>query len=175
MADPAAQILLADIGTGTGCIAISLLSEISHARAVATDVSTAAVEVARRNAASHAVADRLELLESDGLTALTASEQFNLIVSNPPYIPEPEIHSLPREVLHEPHKALFAGQDGLEVIRCLLRQAPAYLQRIGHLVLEIGFGQNEAVQRLVDRQVWNLVEIRSDLQGIPRTLILGKK
>ena len=165
----------ADIGTGSGCIAISMLNELPAARAIATDISRAALRVARRNAERHRVTDRLVLLESDGLSALDVNESFSLIASNPPYVSEDEVKSVQREVSYEPRAALAAGSDGLSVIRRLVREAPPFLRPGGYFVFEIGFGQSDAVERLVDQSAWKLVEIREDLQGIPRTFVLQKK
>jgi release factor glutamine methyltransferase len=171
--DPEAYF--ADIGTGSGCIAISMLHELPRARAVGVDMSRAALRVARRNAERHKVTDRLVLLESDGLSALHANESFSLIASNPPYVSEDELKSVQREVRHEPPAALAAGPDGLSVIRRLLTDVPPFLCAGGYFVFEIGFGQSEAVEKLVDRRVWKLLEIREDLQGIPRTFLLQGK
>jgi release factor glutamine methyltransferase len=170
-----AQPLIADIGAGSGCIAISLLNELRAARAVATDISPAALRVARRNAERHGVNDRLTLQESDCFSALEPAGQFSLIASNPPYVSDNQRNAMPREVLYEPAAALFAGPDGLAVIRRLLRDAPLFLQRDGYLVFEIGFGQHEAVKNLIDRDVWKLLEIREDLQHIPRTVVLQNR
>jgi len=163
---------LADIGAGSGCIAISILHELSTARAVATDVSSAALQVTRQNAARHGVADRLEVLESDYFSALEATGSFNLIASNPPYISDDEMKNLQREVNYEPHAALAGGPDGLSVIRRLLLEAPPFLRPGGYFVFEIGFGQSGAVEQLIDRRVWRLLEICTDLQKIPRTFVL---
>jgi release factor glutamine methyltransferase len=171
--DRAARI--ADIGTGSGCLAISLLHERPATRAVAIDVSPAALRIAQRNAARHGVAARLDLLGSDILTALNTEERFDLIVSNPPYVSEDEMKTLQREVSHEPRMALAAGADGLSIIRRLLHEARPFLRSGGHLVFEIGFGQSEAIEQLIDRHVWNLLERCEDLQGIPRTFVLQKK
>ncbi|HMJ26132.1 MAG TPA: peptide chain release factor N(5)-glutamine methyltransferase [Pyrinomonadaceae bacterium] len=174
--DRAARI--ADIGTGSGCLAISLLHERPAARAVAIDVSPAALRIAQRNANRHGVADRLDLLGSDTLSALDAAQvewRFDLIVSNPPYVSEDEMKTLQREVNHEPRTALAAGADGLSIIRRLLHEARPFLRSGGHLVFEIGFGQSGAVEQLIDPRVWKLLEIRKDLQGIPRTFVLQKK
>ena len=170
-----ARPFIADVGAGSGCIAISLLNELSEARAVATDSSPAALRVARRNAERHGVVNRLTLLESDCFSALEPAGQFRLIASNPPYVPDNERNTMQREVLYEPPTALFAGPDGLTVIRRLLRDAPLFLQRDSYLVLEIGFGQHEAVKKLIDRDVWKLMEIREDLQSIPRTVVLQNR
>ncbi len=170
-----ARPLVADIGTGSGCIVISLLNELPNAHAVATDTSPLALRVARRNAERHGVIDRLTLLESDCLSALEPAGQFSLIASNPPYVSDNERNAMQREVIYEPAAALFAGPDGLAVIRRLLRDARLFLQRDGYLVFEIGFGQHEAVKNLIDRDVWKLLEIREDLQSIPRTVVLRNR
>jgi release factor glutamine methyltransferase len=165
----------ADIGTGSGCIAISMLHELPAARAIAADLSPTALRVAQRNAERHGVVDRLELRESDCFSALEASGSFGLIASNPPYVSDDELKSVQREVSHEPRAALAAGSDGLSVIRRLLREARPFLRSGGHLVFEVGFGQSAAVEHLIDRRVWKLLEIRTDLQRIPRTFVLQGK
>jgi release factor glutamine methyltransferase len=166
---------LADIGTGSGCLAISILHEMSAARAVGTDVSPPALEVARRNAERHGVLDRLELLESDCFSALDAIGSFSLIISNPPYVSDDELKSLQREVNYEPREALAGGPDGLSVIRRLLSEARPFLRSGGYFVFEIGFEQREAVEQLIDWRVWKLIEIRGDLQQIPRTFVLQRR
>jgi release factor glutamine methyltransferase len=163
---------IAEIGTGSGCIAISLLHELPGARALASDLSSAALRLAQRNADRHGVDNRLMLLASDCFSAFSDSTRFSLIVSNPPYVSDGELERVQREVSFEPHAALAGGPDGLAVIRRLLSEAPRYLRSGGYLVFEIGFGQSEAVEQLVDDSVWKLLEIRKDLQGVPRTFVL---
>lgn len=169
--------LLCDVGTGSGCIAVTLLHELKDARGFALDLSPAALAVAARNAARHGVEERLRLLVSDCFDALRSDEErairFDLVASNPPYIAEAEVEELQREVReHEPRGALTPGGDGLAVIRRLLTDAPEFLKPGGHLLIEIGFGQHEPVAALVDRGVWTLLDIHRDLQGIPRTVAL---
>ena len=165
----------AEIGTGSGCIAISLLNEVPEARAVAVDISPAALEVARRNAERYAVIDRLRLVESDGFAAIDHGETFDFIVSNPPYVSDEEMKKLPREVRREPASALAGGPDGFHVIRRLLNDAPRFLRAGGHFIFEIGFGQGEKVQNFIDRSTWELIDLRKDLANIPRTVIVRKK
>jgi release factor glutamine methyltransferase len=167
-----------DVGTGSGCIPVALLHERPDARACGLDISTDALDVAARNAARHGVASRLTLLASDCFGALDAKgarETFDLITSNPPYIPESDIPNLQREVReHEPRLALTPGGDGLSIIRRLVAEAPRHLDADGHLLFEIGYDQHEAVARLVDENVWTLLDIRRDLQGIPRVVVLRR-
>lgn len=168
--------VICDVGTGSGCIAITLLCERSGARAVAVDKSAAALEIAKFNAEKLSVADRIVFAVSDCFDALNADDyQFDLIVSNPPYVAESALAGLQREVRdHEPLVALSPGADGLSVIRRLLADAPAFLKPNGHLLMEIGFDQGEAVRNLVDKAVWSLLEVRPDLQCIPRIVVLRK-
>ncbi|HKQ51251.1 MAG TPA: peptide chain release factor N(5)-glutamine methyltransferase [Pyrinomonadaceae bacterium] len=168
--------LVLDVGTGSGCIAVSLLHERPRVRAVGVDISEQALRVAARNAARAGVDERLRLLASDSFSALNPSRaRFEMIVSNPPYVTEDALNGLQREVRdHEPRVALTPGGDGLRLIRALLSDAPRYLNPGGHLLIEIGFDQHEAVERLLDPRVWQLLGIHRDLQGIPRTVALRK-
>ena len=168
---------ICDVGTGSGCIAVTLLCERAGARAVAVDKSAAALEIAKFNAAKQSVADRAVFVVSNCFDALDRSEhQFDLIVSNPPYVSESARAGLQREVRdHEPLVALSPGADGLSVIRRLLTDAPAFLKPNGHLLMEIGFDQGEKVRNLIDESVWSLLEVRPDLQCIPRIVVLRKR
>ena len=170
------SILICDVGTGSGCIAVTLLHKLPRARAVAVDVSAKALEVAQRNAARHAVSDRVEFVLSDCFEALDPHRRsFDLIVSNPPYVSDGALDGLQREVRDfEPRMALEAGADGLSIIRRLVTGAEAFLKTGGHLLFEIGYDQHEAVDQLIDRRVWKLLDIHQDLQGIPRTVALEK-
>jgi release factor glutamine methyltransferase len=167
---------IAEIGTGSGCVVISLLHELPDARALATDLSLSALRVAQRNAKRHNVIDRLNLVQADGFAPGQDGVQFSLIVSNPPYVTESEFAGLQPEVRdHEPRMALVSGADGLSHIRVLLREAPAHLRQDGYFIFEIGFEQRVAVERLIDHALWNVIEVRKDLEGIPRTFVLQKK
>jgi len=167
--------MFADIGTGSGCLAISILNECRKARAIAIDTSEQALRVAQRNAERHRVADRLRLIQSDLFDAISVNDTLDLIVSNPPYVSEGEMKTLQREVQREPRSALAGGNDGLALIRRLLLNAPGYLKREGYLIFEFGINQDVTIRDLLDREVWKLIEIRNDLQQIPRTLVLQKK
>ena len=168
---------IADAGTGSGCIAIALAHELPGARIVATDISAAALEIARRNAARHNVSARIEFVECNLLDALLHESQitnhesrlFDAIASNPPYIGRREAATLPREVRdHEPETALFAGEMGTEIYAPLIAQAVALLKPGGILVLELGHDSAEHVLRLLDAPGWSGVAITNDLAGIPR-------
>lgn len=159
-----------DVGTGSGCIPIAILSHRRDAVALAADISPRALEVAARNAARHEVAGRIKFVESD-VFASVPDEKFDIIVSNPPYIAAAEINSLEPEVRdHEPISALTDGGDGLSIVRQVIDGAAERLEHGGLLLVEIGFGQSAAVERLVDGRLWDDVSFVSDLQGIPRTL-----
>jgi len=169
------RLLLADVGTGSGCLAVALAREIGGARVVATDVSAAALEVARCNARRHGVADRVTFVRTFLLDGV--SGPFDLVVSNPPYVPADLFETLPPEVReHEPRLALDGGADGLDTIRGLLAQAVTRLAPGGHLIVEFGVGQEGGVMQAAAR--WpplQLQRIRRDLQGIPRTVVLTKR
>jgi release factor glutamine methyltransferase len=173
----ASMPLICDVGTGSGCIPIVLLHELRDARAIGLDISHAALGVAARNAARHRVAERLTLLVSDCFEALDSSvPPFTMITSNPPYIAERDILLLQREVReHEPRIALTPGGNGLSIIRRLCRDAPRFLNVGGHLLIEIGYDQHEAVAGLIDENVWMMLNTRKDLQGIPRIIVLRRR
>jgi len=166
---------ICDVGTGSGCITIALLNSLPKARAVAVDFSPAALEVARRNALKHSVAERVEFVVSDCFAGIADRPPFDLIVSNPPYVETTDMNSLQREVRDfEPPTALFAGADGLSVIRRLLLEAGNFLGPAGYFLFEIGFNQAAVVTALIDPRIWRLVHIYPDLQSIPRTVALQK-
>lgn len=171
-----ARPLLLDIGTGSGCISIALLHNRSRARSVSIDLSEAALRLAARNAMRHFVRERMELVVSDSVSAIKAGPRFDLIVSNPPYISDPDWQSLTREVKdHEPRLALTSGFDGLTMINDLLTETPRLLTAGGHFIFEIGYAQSVAVEQNVDQRIWEIVSIQADLQQIPRTITLRKR
>jgi len=167
--------LICDVGTGSGCIAVTLLCERTDAQAIAVDVSEAALAVAAENARRHGVEERIVFEISDCFDALEPDE-FDLIVSNPPYVSADALDGLQREVRdHEPLVALSPGDDGLRVIRRLLHDGPSFLKESGYLIMEIGFDQGEKVAGMIDQKVWQLLEILPDLQGIPRIVLVQKR
>ncbi len=147
-ADP----LLADVGTGSGCLAVSLAAQLPRANVVATDISPEALDLARRNAERHDVAERVEFRQGPGLEALgRGGERFDAIVSNPPYVSDAEWREVaPNVAGHEPPEALRAGPDGLDAIRPIVAGAGRLLGPEGRLVLEIAHSQRDAVLRLVE-------------------------
>ena len=156
-----------EIGVGSGCISVSILHHAKGAHADGVDISGDALTVAAKNAIRQGVADRLTLRRADVYENLTGS--FDLIVSNPPYIPNDDLASLQAEVgQFEPHAALFGGDDGLDVVRRIVRGAPEFLKPRGYLLIEIGFGQAESVKGMFDATIWEGVEFLHDMQRIPR-------
>lgn len=169
------QPLICDVGTGTGCIAITMLYQLRGAKGLAIDISNDALELAKRNATKHGVIDRITFLLSDCFEAVPKPGQFDLIASNPPYVAEDAMSGLQREVRDfEPLVALTPGGDGLAVIKRLISEAQQRVRIGGYLLLEIGFDQRERVLRLIDQEVWKVLDVHKDLQGIPRTVVLEK-
>jgi len=191
------HLRIIDVGTGSGCIAIALAKELPGAQIVATDISVAALAVARRNAARHSGSDRIHFLESNLFEALSVgtryivplqpdlavdaqdrspvtsreSRAFDLIVSNPPYIGRSERETLQREVReHEPELALYGGEEGYELYAELIAQAARHLKPGGLLVLELGHNSLPAVQPLLDLPNWANVGVTNDLAGILRVI-----
>ncbi|MGD9589064.1 MAG: peptide chain release factor N(5)-glutamine methyltransferase [Pyrinomonadaceae bacterium] len=160
-----------EVGVGSGCITVSILFHAPNSEAVGLEVSEGALDIAGRNADRHGVGSRLVLRLSDVFQSLTADERFDLIVSNPPYVPTNDLEGLQPDVrLYEPHIALTAGADGLAIIRSIVEDAPNHLTPGGRLLLEIGFGQAEAVMGLFDPARWTSATLHPDLQGIPRVV-----
>jgi len=173
--DVVARPVIVDIGAGSGAIAVALARELSAARVIASDVSEAALRVARRNAARHGLEDRVDFIASDLLDAFAEEEFADFILSNPPYVSEKEMPSLQREVRDwEPRAALTDSNDGLSLYRRLLKDAPSRLRPGGHLICEMGYTQSEVISNMIDRRVWGAPKLLDDLQGIPRTIVLRK-
>jgi len=169
--DHQAPLRIADVCTGSGCVAVAIAFDRPNAHVAAADHSAAALDIARRNAVRHAVTDRVECIRGDLLQPLTGT--FDAIVANPPYVPIGARTALQPEVRDfEPETALFAGADGLAIIRRLVSESPARLTPDGYLIFEFGDGQETAVDELISASGGlRMVDIKHDLQGIARIAI----
>ena len=165
---------VADLGTGSGCLAIALATERADATVTATDISAKALAVAKGNAVRHGVADRVTFVETSFLDGLDGP--FDVVMANPPYVRELDRGGLSRGVRHEPEVALFGGRNGLQAIAATLDAAIRVVVPDGFLVMEFGYGQEEDVENLVaERQRLRLDHVRQDLQGIPRTAVVQRR
>ncbi|MBI4994198.1 peptide chain release factor N(5)-glutamine methyltransferase [Candidatus Peregrinibacteria bacterium] len=183
--------VICDIGTGSGCIAIALAKNLPRAKITAVDISSGALEVARKNAKTHGVENRIEFIKSD-LMEKISDRNFDIIVANLPYIAEEEKYSVGKEVLdYEPKNALFSGKTGLELFEKLFQQLKSYklqattplsggqasykLQATSYkLICEIGFNQRPSIEKLIQRYFGNVdVEWKQDLAGIDRVFIFN--
>ncbi|MGE5172350.1 MAG: peptide chain release factor N(5)-glutamine methyltransferase [Betaproteobacteria bacterium] len=173
-------LIIIDLCTGSGCIAVSLAKELQAARIVAIDKSPRALSVARENALRHDVAERIRFLEGDlfePLEALDIHGQADIIVSNPPYVPSGDQRTLQPEVrAYEPAMALFAGPDGTEIHRKIIDSAPRFLKTRGVLIMEMGLGQADVLVKMVRHAGdYGPAEILKDLAGINRVIVTRKK
>lgn len=163
---------LLDMGTGSGIIAITLAILLPEALVTAVDLSAAALAIAASNADRHGVADRVRFVCSDLFARLPVGSRFHYIVSNPPYIPDSELRTLPPEVQKEPSLALSAGPDGLALIRRLVAEALSRLEPGGLLALEIGADQGAAVRELAGKLGYSSCEVLRDYAGHERVALL---
>lgn len=164
--------VLLDLGTGTGCIPIAILSENAHAQAVGVDLAAHALEVARANAQAHGVANRVQFAQSSWFDNVEGEKRFDLIVANPPYIVRDVMADLQREVrLYDPVLALDGGADGLDAYRQIITGAPGFLKRGGILMLEIGYDQYEAVALMCTQSGLHNVTRHADLAGHDRVVV----
>ena len=164
---------IAEVGTGSGCIAISVAVNLPQAELTTIDISPAALAVARENAAAHKVSERIRFLEGDLLSPLASEEAFDFIVSNPPYIPTEVLAELDADVRdHEPHLALNGGPQGMTVLTRLIQAAPAHLKPGGWLLLEIGMEQPDLVQSVLNQcGAYRNIQVIKDLEGRPRVVV----
>jgi release factor glutamine methyltransferase len=167
VADRAAPLRIADVGTGSGALALALLRELPAARAVATDLLPGPLALAAQNAAQLGFSDRIELRQGDLLEPLGA-DRVDLLVANLPYVPSRDIDQLAAEVRREPRTALDGGADGLDLIRRLVAGALDHLAPGGLVALEHGFDQGGAVRELFERGSFEPARTRADLAGHPR-------
>lgn len=169
-----ASLRIADVGTGSGCVAVSLAYELPGSCVTATDLSGDALSIARGNAVKHRVADRVEFVHTSYLDEVDGP--FDLITANPPYVKERDKPALSRDVRHEPDVALFGGADGLRDIGGVLDAATSKLKPGGWFVMEFGYGQEDDVRDLVaQRRAFRLDRIRHDFQDIPRTVVIQRQ
>jgi release factor glutamine methyltransferase len=162
---------IVDVGTGSGAIAVALAHALPFAEITATDISADAQAVAKANVARNGVADRVRFFKGDLLEAV-AGEHFDIVISNPPYVPESDRTTLDVEVRdYEPAQALFAGEDGLQIYRRLIPAAFDALVPGGYLALEIGYGQRAGIEALLVREGFAGIKFIPDLQGIARVAV----
>jgi len=167
---------IVDVGTGSGCIALALASELQTAEVYGVDLSADALEIARANAARLQLDGRVKFLQSNVLAALAGVCDFDFVVSNPPYVSNNEADKVQRSVFEfEPRMAVFAGENGLDVIRPLIEQAHAALKPRGWLAMEIGYSMRDMVLELLAPTMWDDVRVVPDLQGIPRVVAATKR
>ena len=168
---------VADVGTGSGAIAVCVAKHCPQAHVTAVDISRPALALAERNAKQHAVAERIKFLEGNLLSGLPATDMFSLVVSNPPYVSTAEMSELPPDVRdHEPHLALDGGAAGTQVIERLIPQAAAHLRPGGWLLLEVGAANASRVETLVSQHAdFQLHDTLKDLASLPRIVQAQRK
>ncbi|MCI0419870.1 MAG: peptide chain release factor N(5)-glutamine methyltransferase [Acidobacteria bacterium] len=175
---PIGEPRIADVGTGSGCIAVAVANAMLGARLFATDLSEAALKIARRNASRHSVSERIQFLQGDlllPLEPLDLEEKLDCVLSNPPYVAERDLPALQKEVREwEPRMALVGGPSGLDIYKRLLPQALRFLKPGGTLIMEIGYNMQAAITGLFDAS-WNLEAMREDFSGIPRIVAARKQ
>lgn len=173
--DKGAIYRILDLGTGSGCLLLSLLYEYRNATGLGVDNSEAALEVARANAKDLGLANRTKFVHGDWSSGLSNLGSFDAIVCNPPYVPEVDKHSLQREVVEfEPESALFAGVDGLSEYPLIIALLPGLLNAAGCVFFEVGIGQAETVARMLAQAALSNIDIRPDLAGIGRCVMARK-
>ena len=161
-----------DFGTGTGCIAIAIAAKCPNAKILATDISADALTLAKENAVKNNLAEQIEVLQGDGFTALPNNIRFDLIISNPPYIPSAEIATLQPEVRDfDPRTALDGGVDGLDFYRKLAAEAKPFLKSDGKIMLEFGDGQADVIRTIFENEKWIVEAVKEDYSQRARILI----
>lgn len=169
------EIRVVDVGTGSGCVSVSLALEEPRARVTAIDISAAALQVARSNAARHGCLEQIEFLVGDTLDPVrNRLQEYALIVSNPPYVSVDSDQVEASVALYEPHQAVFAGPSGLEIYLKIFDQARAVLAPGGFLVLELGYGVLSGVRVAAEKRGWRLESVAEDLAGIDRCAVFSR-
>lgn len=165
------KLKILELGVGSGCLVITLLKAYKNAAGTGVDISNEALRIAEKNSAKHQTDSRLQLLRSDLFSALNHEKKFDLILSNPPYIPSHEIETLEPEVkIYEPRGALDGGEDGLEFYRRIAAEAKKFLDGSGKTFLEIGCGQEAEIAKIFTKQSFFLTNSTRDLSGVIRVL-----
>ena len=173
-ASQSSALRVLDFGTGSGCIAIALAMKCPAAKIVATDISADALVLAKENAARHGVTEQIQFLQGDGFVVLSDDARFDLIISNPPYIPSAEIATLQPEVRDfDPRIALDGGTDGLCFCRLIASHAAAFLKTGGKVMLEFGDGQAEAIRKIFENEKWIVESVEQDYSHRPRICIVS--
>ncbi|UCC43824.1 MAG: peptide chain release factor N(5)-glutamine methyltransferase [Candidatus Zixiibacteriota bacterium] len=163
-----------DVGTGSGVIGITVACELPEVTVTAIDVSAEAIEIARRNAQQAGVADRVEFRRSDMFSAIKLEERFGLILSNPPYVSRQDYTTVPPEVKADPMISIVSGEDGLDAIRRLLKDAPDFLAHDGRLMFEVGYDQAESVASITETDPrYRSIDIIRDYNDIDRIVVLS--
>ncbi len=169
------EAIALDFGTGTGCISIALAAKCPNTKIFALDISADVIALAKQNAEKNNVAGKIEFVHGDGYIALPKNSQFDLLISNPPYISTAEIETLQPEVKNfDPRSALDGGADGLDFYRMFATQAKPFLKPDGKIMLEFGDGQAEAIREIFENEKWIVEEIKSDYSQRKRILIARK-
>jgi release factor glutamine methyltransferase len=180
---------LVDVGTGSGCVALALANELKDAEVYAVDLSVDVLEIARANAARLQLEQRVRFLRANVLAVIPTEDSspgggicvsdfrdFDFVVSNPPYVAFSEADKVQKSVFeYEPRMAVFAGENGLDVIQPLVKQSHQALKGSGWLALEIGYSMRDAVADLLTSKEWNDIRVIPDLQGIPRVIVARKR
>lgn len=179
--DRKGELRLLDLGTGSGCIAISMAKFLPSAKITAVDISMEALSLAEENARMNSVSDRISFMQSDLLSSAAGPAKggsgatFDLIVSNPPYIRSQEIEHLQKELKYEPRIALDGGCDGLDFYRRIIQDAPGFLKKDGLLLMEIGFSQCPKIKNFLQMSHnFEIMDIIKDYSGIERVLVAKK-
>ncbi|WP_375331127.1 peptide chain release factor N(5)-glutamine methyltransferase [Candidatus Tisiphia endosymbiont of Oplodontha viridula] len=168
-----AELAILELGTGSGCIALSLLLEMPNSNVIATDISNEAIAIARQNAIKHKVSDRFKIINSNWFENLE-KQKFDIIVSNPPYISfDDTIYMSPETLQYEPHLALFAEDNGLASYYIIAKEAKGFLKQNGKLFLEIGFNQLAAVTEIFVSYGYTVKQVYKDLEGRDRGLLIA--
>jgi len=164
------EFRILDLCTGCGCIAIALTKNAQKCKIFASDISEEAIKIARNNAAINGVSGDITFIESDLFKDIKGL--FDIVVTNPPYVAQPEFETLQKEVLKEPRLALDGGRDGLDFYRKIFERAPQYLNNGGYLIAEIGYGQRSAVKEIIEKAGgYKLIDVKEDQHLIDRVIV----